>query len=79
MPHNIGNRANEIKSTLGNVKEFSCRALYFAKKMILPVTINVTIILDRFLPTLMVSDEENGDQQVHISIYTLVFYMFVKY
>ena len=44
MPHNIGNRANEIKSTLGNVKEFSCRALYFAKKMILPVTINVTII-----------------------------------
>ena len=70
MPHNIGNRANEIKSTLGNVKEFSCRALYFAKKMILPVTINVTIILDRFLPTLIVSYEEIADQQIHICAYT---------
>jgi len=27
----------------------------------------------------MVSDEEIGDQQIHISAYTLTFHLFVKY
>ena len=46
--HIITNRANKIKSALGDVKEFSYIASYFAKKMILPVTIKITIFQPGF-------------------------------